>query len=331
MVRLARKRSHCPGARPPRPARGVPTLPPARHSAGRLAAGLLVAGLLTAVPAARADVISDNLSAYTGVNARGYLNPLKESFGQVLNTGLYNSAAIPRDKMYFRLEVKAFQVSYKDEDRTFKARTEDYFPGGQSVDAPTVIGSTDGVQVVDATTGARYNMPGGLDLDKLTIGVPQVTLGSLQGLELTARAFVHKFGDTDLGDIKLYGGALRYGVNAAFPNLPVDVAVLFGYQKFKLGDDFVDSNAITYGAQVGRSAGVLDIYGGIGVDRYKLDVSYDAAVGSTAPRTTVELPAESDLHLTAGATLHLSVLHLNAEYDHAAQSSFAVGLGIGNR
>lgn len=286
---------------------------------------------LSGAPAARGDVISDNLSAYTGVNAQGYLSPLKESFGQALNTGLYNSASIPKEGMYFRLEFKAFRVSYKDEDRTFKARTEDYFPGGQSVDAPTVVGSTTGVEVVDTATGARYNMPGGLDVERLTLGVPQITIGSLAGFELTARAFVHKFGDTDLGDIKLYGGALRYGLNSVISTLPCEAALLVGYQQFKLGKDFVDSSALTYGVQVGKNLGMLDVYGGLGMDRYKMDVTYDAAVGASGPRTKVELPAENDFHVAAGATLHLSVLHLNAEYNHAARSSFAVGLGIGNR
>ena len=106
---------------------------------------------------------------------------------------------------------------------------------------------------------------------------------------------------------------------------------MFGYQKFKLGSDFVDSNAITYGIQGGKNFGLLDVYAGLGMDRYKLDVTYDSAAGGSGARTTVELPAENDFHVAAGATLHLSVLHLNAEYNHAARSSVAVGLGIGNR
>lgn len=282
-------------------------------------------------PVARGDVISDNLSAYTGVNARGYLSPLKESFGQALNTGLYNSAAIPKEGLYFRLEFKAFRVNYKDEDKTFDARTEDYFPGAQTVKAPTVVGSTTGVGVIDPGTGAHYNMPGGLDVERLTLGVPQITVGSLAGFELTARAFVHKFGDSDLGDIKLYGGALRYGLNSVLADLPFDAALLFSYQKFQLGSDFVDSNAMSYGVQGGKSLGMIDLYAGLGMDRYKMDVTYDSAVGGTGARTTIELPAENDFHVAAGATLHLSVLHLNAEFNHAARSSFAVGLGIGNR
>lgn len=299
-----------------------------RH-AGLVMPALGVAALL--LPGVgRADVISDNLSAYTGVNARGYLAPLKEAIGQSLNSGIYNSAHIPPTGTYFRLEVKGMLLSYKDEDRIFRAATEPIFPGNQTVDAPTVVGSTSGVTINDPGTGAVYNLPGGLDIDRLVLAVPQLTVGSIAGVEATVRYFAADFGDTDLGNISLAGGGLRYSVSPLL-KLPVDVAAMVFYQKFKLGDDFVDSNALTYGLQVGKSMPMLDVYGGLGLDRYKLTVTYDTEAAGANGKAEVALPAENDVHIALGATVHLGFLHLNGEFNHAARSSFAVGVGLGMR
>ena len=288
----------------------------------------LASGFLNSGPA-MADVISDNLSAYTGINAQGYLSPLKEAVGQSLNSGLYNSAHIPPSGTYFRLELKGMLVSYEDEDRSFQATSEDFFPGNQTVDAPTIVGDTDGAVITDPGTGATFHLPGGLDIDRLALAVPQLTVGSVYGFEATVRYFGADIGDTDIGNIYLLGGGLRYAISPLI-KAPFDIAATVFYQKFKLGDDFMDSDALSYGLQVGRSMPMLDVYGGVGMDRYKLAVTYDsdAAPGG---RAEIELPAENDFHLALGATVHLGFLHLNGEYNHAARSSFAFGVGLGMR
>lgn len=309
-----------------------------RNRSGPVLAGIcrpaLVAALLSPAVVAfpttgRADVINDNLSAYTGVNARGYLGPLKEAIGQSLNSGIYNSAHIPTTGTYFRLEARGMLLSFKDEDRVFDAKAEDFFPGNQTVEASTIVGGTEGVSITDPGTGAIYHLPGGLDLDRLVLAAPQLTVGSVAGLEATVRYFAADIGDTDLGNISLIGGGLRYAVSPVI-KAPFDIAAMVFYQKFKLGDDFLDSDALTYGLQAGKSMPMLDVYGGVGLDRYKLTVTYDSDVASGG-RAEVELPAENDFHLALGATVHLGFLHLNGEFNHAARSSFSVGVGLGMR
>ena len=98
--------------------------------------------------------LEDNLSSYTGRNAEGYLKPLQKALGQTLNSGIFMYAGVPKDGLSARLEIKGMIMSFKDEDRTFRATTEDYFGDPQTVNAPTVIGDGKAVAIMNPSTGA---------------------------------------------------------------------------------------------------------------------------------------------------------------------------------
>nr|MCK4408798.1 hypothetical protein [Candidatus Eisenbacteria bacterium] len=57
------------------------------------ALGCAVLVLLAAVPVSAQ--IGDQISAYSGANAEGYLEPLALAIGANLNSGLFHSAHIP--------------------------------------------------------------------------------------------------------------------------------------------------------------------------------------------------------------------------------------------
>ena len=84
--------------------------------------------LLCLAPPALAQV-EDQLSAYTGENATGYLQPLADAFGAALNDGFFRSAYIPTDGLHFSVELRAMGVSFGDDDDTFTdlpERAEEY-------------------------------------------------------------------------------------------------------------------------------------------------------------------------------------------------------------
>ncbi|TFG87035.1 MAG: hypothetical protein E4H17_03680, partial [Gemmatimonadales bacterium] len=81
--------------------------------------------MLAAAPALAQ--IEDQLSAYTGSNATGYLQPLADALGASLNDGAFASARIPRAGLRVALEVRLMGVYFGDDDRTFRASPEGGF------------------------------------------------------------------------------------------------------------------------------------------------------------------------------------------------------------
>ncbi len=296
---------------------------------------VLAAFVATGPHPARADEggsssIEDNLSSYTGANAEGYLKPLQTALGQTLNSGVFIYAGVPRDGITARLEIKAMVTSFGDDDRTFTAVTEDYFGEPRTAVAPTVVGSGEAASVTDPSTGAVFYFPGGFDLKHFGLAVPQVTVGSVLGTEAVGRYIKLDTGDNEIGDIKLVGLGGRHSISNWLQGFPVDLSAMIFWQRLEIGKDFIESTALTYGVQAGRSAGIASVYGGLSVDSIDLDVTYTSDAGSEDPtEIQVEFDKESTLHLALGATLRLGFLHLNGEFNRADQTSFTLGLGLG--
>ncbi|MFQ5512326.1 MAG: DUF6588 family protein [Candidatus Krumholzibacteriia bacterium] len=289
--------------------------------------GLAVLALLAACPAGAQ--IGNQLSAYTGLNATGYLQPLADAFGADLNSGLYHSARIPSHP-HLSVEVKVMSVMFDNEDRTFLATTEGLFDPPQTVQAPTIVGSG-AVVTVPGTGGTTFAFPGGFDLSSFAIAVPQVRFGAFAGTEGVIRFFAVDTGDVELGDIKLFGFGVRHSFSQYFgPLFPLDLSGGFFWQSFEMGGDLVDTKAFSIGLQASKDMVLLQPYAGVSWDRFSLDVLYESdALG--APQTIdLAFESESSLHLTVGLGLNLAILNVHGEYNIAEQSGFAFGLAIGN-
>ena len=99
----------------------------------------LALGLLLLATAASASV-EDQLSVYGEENAKGYLEPLVEAGGADLNLGLFESAYIPTDDWYVKLEFRGMGTWFKDDEKTFTATTEDGFSPETTAEVSTVVG-----------------------------------------------------------------------------------------------------------------------------------------------------------------------------------------------
>jgi len=271
--------------------------------------------------------LEDNLSAYS--DPEGYLKPLQEAFGQALNSNLFTTAAIPRQGLTARLEIKAMSVFFGDSDKTFTATTGGDFTPVQEVEAPTVVGSEQSV-AVSGDGGTQYVFPGGFDLSSLTVGVPQLTVGGIMGSEVAVRYIAFDTGDAEIGDINLFGIGARHSISQYLVGFPVDLAAGLYYQTFKLGDDLIDAKAFTIGAQASRSFGPLIAYGGLSYDTFSMDAQYTDKSGTESLEVDVSLDSANTLHLTAGAALSLGgIVHLNLGADIANMTGVAAGLGFG--
>jgi hypothetical protein len=273
--------------------------------------------------------LEDNLSSYTGVNATGYLGPLRDALGSALNSGLYMYGGVPRDGFHARLDLRGMLVSFGDDDRTFQAVTESWFGEPQYATAPTVVGDERAVLLTDPSSGATFMFPGGLNIGRLGLAAPQLTIGALWSTEFIGRYFAIDTEDEDIGKISYKGFGARHGISNHFPNLPVDVSVMGFWQNLTIGDDLLDATMLTFGAQAGKTMGILHGYGGLSYDSIKMKVVYQSDVSGEDEDITVDFGNKSTAHLTLGATLHLGFLSLNGEFNKAAQTSFGFGLGLG--
>lgn len=301
----------------------------------RRACVTFLVGLLVAIaPAGAHAQVEEILSSYTGANGIAYMEPLKEAIGNNLSNGLYISGLVPKSGLHARFDVNAMVVQFDDEDRTFTGTAETFDAPGTSV--PTVIGDEEAVTVQDPSgSGAAFVFPGGFNVDNFALAVPQLTVGSFYGTEATVRYVAVNLNnddeDNELGDLEVFGIAGRHSISQYFEGWPVDVAAMFAYQQLKMGeDDLLDSKSQTYGVQASHRFGLLEPYGGLAVESFDMDVHYTTDFTGTTEEIELDFDRSTNMHFTAGLTGRLGFFHVNAELNIASQTSFGMGIGLGN-
>ena len=283
--------------------------------------------LLAAVPVSAQ--IEDLISAYTGDNAEGYLEPLELAIGSDLHSALFYSAYIPEEGLHISLEAGLMAVLFSDDDRTFRATTEMGFSPETTEDASTVVGSGDAI-IVDGEGGTAFAFPGGLDLTSFSLVAPQLRIGSFKGTEALFRYMAINSGDVEVGDLSLLGYGLRHSISQYMTDPPVDLAAGFMYQTFNLGDDLIDATAFTFGVQVSKRIlsgfAIIEPYAGLSYDTFQMDVAYD---DEDDDPVLLEFDSSSTAHLTIGLHAQASIVSLYGEYNLAKQNGFAFGMGFG--
>lgn len=294
----------------------------------------IIFAVLVLLASPLAAQIEDNLKMYTGANATGYFGPVVTAISTSLNTSLYHTAYIPKNGLVLKLEVPVMGMIFSDDDKTFNAVTEGAFSPQQTVEVPTVVGSGQSV-TVGGDAGSSYTFPGGLDLNSFALTVPQLRIGAVQGTEAIIRFIAFRIGDTDLGNLNLFGLGIRHSISQYFgPTPPVDVAASFIWQRFKLGEnesggDLSLTNTYSLGIQVStRYAKFIVPYTGLSYDSYKTDVEYEYEELGQPEEIKLDFTGDT-LHWVIGLTIDFYNIHFFGEYNVASQNSFGFGLGFG--
>jgi len=295
--------------------------------------GILSAVILVLCASPLAAQIEDHISAYTGENATGYLDPLAGAIGTTLNSGLWRSAHIPKAGFTIAIEFPIMGLYFSDDDKTFNATTETGFSPTQTVEAPTVIGDTKAV-IVDGDGGTQFAFPGGFDVGSFALTVPQLRVGAVFGTEAMIRFVAFRIGDSDIGDVSLFGLGFRHSISQYMgPVPPVDLAASFFYQSFKLGenesgDDLTKTNTYSFGVQVSKNfPPILTPYTGLYYNKYKLEAEYESEVPG---EDLIDLTFDDGfIQWTLGIEFNLAVLNAYFEYNVSSYNSLGFGLGLG--
>lgn len=297
---------------------------------------LVYVAVALAVASSAAAQIEDQLSEYAEANGEGYLQPIADAIGADLNGGLWHSAYIPEDAFYVNVETRLIAVFFGDDQRTFT-----YTPGpgdqdptdGASLKVPTAVGDTEGGVIPTVAPPEIAYVPG-FDINSFAVAVPQIRIGAVRGTEAVIRYIAFDAGgDVELGNMSLIGLGARHSISQYMaPDFPVDLAAGFFWQSFKLGDELIESQAMTFGVQVSKRypAGfaIIEPYGGLAYDMFSMDVTYDFEGARDTETVNLEMESDASVRFTLGLHVQAAFLDINGEYNFAAMNGFALGVGF---
>jgi hypothetical protein len=285
---------------------------------------VLAGTVLSAALPVMADDIQSFVSKYTETNGKGYMQPLADAFGACMNTGLFHSAHVSRVGFHLTIGAETMTAIIGDNQKTFTAKTENFNPPS-SKEVPTLFGAAQNDSIL-GVGGATYWFPGGMNVKKLPLVAPQVTVGSIMGTDLTLRWFSMAIGE-DFGDIKLFGWGIRHSLSQYMPLLPfVDIAVGYYSQSFKVGS-VVDATATFISLQGSVSKSLLVVYGGVGMESSTLKIAYEPEKGGDKIR--FDLKGGNKMRMTLGAGLNFPGVKIHADYNIATLSTIGLGVAFG--
>jgi len=297
---------------------------------------LACAAAMLLVAASATAQIEDQLDDYTEANGEGYLQPLADGIGADLNSGIWRGAYVPKEGFYIALEIPLVATFFGDDQRTFTYDPGDVEIVGDAPSVPTVVGDTEGGTVPTVVPPELVFAPG-FNINSFALAVPQLRIGTFQGTEAVVRYIALDAGDIELGNMSLMGFGVRHSVSQWMdPDFPVDIAAGFFWQKFELGEDLIDAQAMTFGVQVGKrfpqGMAIIEPYAGLSYDTFKMDVSYDFGDEERTTETIdLEMESEAGVKFTVGLKAQVGFMDLNGEYNFGQQNGFALGLGFAFR
>ncbi|MEP3389880.1 MAG: DUF6588 family protein [Reichenbachiella sp.] len=318
-----------------------------------------------------------------------YIEPAMFSFANGMAGGWYNTAKTHKP-LGFDLTFTVNVANIPSSERLFLFNPNDYgnlrlagdLTSSQTADLPTLVGgdtnerlelygqytAPDG-STYEYTSGETFQAPDGIDVSDLPLaGVPAPTLqlgiGLIKNTDLKIRYGRAK--DMELDDntnnkygVDIFGIAVMHDFKQWIPgikHLPLDMALLVGYSRFKTTIDFdenepgvfsaegtasLTANNTTIQALVSKKLSILTLYGGIGYNivssGIKVDgeiVNYDLTDVITGEPYTVEDPVDftydggSTFRGTAGMRLKLAFITLHADYTFQKYNMLSAGLGF---
>ncbi len=296
-----------------------------------LRAAAVACALIAALASPGQAQLNVNLGALTPDNAKGYLEPLAKGLSTTLNMAEFQSAQLPFAGFNLTIGVQAMGVKFDSADRTYLPTDPPGFTHTEpQVEAPTVIGNTQAVAQPGEGGTTLYN-PGGFDISQFTVAVPQLSIGSVFGTRALVRWVNVNAGNSDLGQVSLFGLGLQHSLSHWLPMVPCDLAVGGMYQTFTIGKDkLLDTKA--FHAEVTASKHMLKYvqpYAGLGYDTFSMDVNYDQSTGGGTVSTHVKMDDQNSFHGNVGLLLDFPVVKLNAQVDAAKETGAAVGIRFG--
>lgn len=217
-----------------------------------------------------------------------------------------------------------------------------------TISGPTIVGKkTDSIKVKfpgaviqGQTLGAKeivLPVTGYLEeLPALPLAVPQVTLGTVFGTQVSLRYLPEFEVNKDLGKFKYSGFGIQHNPSMWLPfSLPVNVSVGYFTQSLEVGKIFKTSASmfgIFASKRFGPGALNIEPYAGFSLESSKIDVQYDVVyetpTGPSPATIKYSLDGENSSRFTIGATLKLLLVGISVDYSLAKYNTVSASLNI---
>jgi len=263
-----------------------------------------------------ADGIQGNLEQLLKDDAKKYLQPLANTAGAGLNSGLYNSAKVP----FLSLRIGSSMVIIPKDDKTFKT-SNPLINDGAPFETATILGGE-----------GKNGYPDGADLP--FIPIPNVT--ATVGLPKKTEFMIRWLPKVDLGEavgyVDIWGVGLKHSIDQYLPLsdvLPINIALQGTYQSLTVGD-IVKIKTQAYYAIADVSIPIVSPYVGVGYEMANLKVDYTPKIeGYEGPKVKIDLDAANKMKMTIGLKLKpFPFVQLYGDYSISESNSINAGLGI---
>lgn len=184
------------------------------------------------------------------------------------------------------------------------------------------------------------------DLSSFPLAAPQLSFGTVLGTRATVRYIptinlssipgASLFLDEDFGKISYFGFGLQHNPGVFLPTpLPLDVAVAFYTQTFKIGEDFFKVKTTAFGINASKKLGIGPInitpYAGFMLEKSTIDIAYTYEIESLlgSPQNidiALHFEGENKSRITLGISVKLLLFNINADYNIGKYNSYTVGL-----
>ena len=180
------------------------------------------------------------------------------------------------------------------------------------------------------------------NLSFVPTAAPQLSVGTVLGTRATFRFLptveissippFSLFLDEEFGKLSYFGWGLQHNPGVFLPTpLPIDVAVAFYTQTFKIGEDFFKAKTTAWGLNVSKRLGIGPInitpYAGFMLEKSTIDVTYTLEVeGLSGSLIDLHFEGENRSRIILGLSLKLLLFNISADYNIGKYKSFSFSL-----
>ena len=290
---------------------------------------ILAAFLIFSASTAFAQSDFENaIGQYSEAQVKGYVQPFADLFSANMNSGHYYYANIPRAGLTLRLEIVPMWAVVADGQKEYDLP----LPWGGTGKAPTLFGDPAGASFPNPGGGSPYLATGGIiKTSMMPFIVPQLRVGSVLGTEGTIRWIsTAPFANDAFPKTELFGFGIRHSISQWFDVLPLDVAAGYFYNKLTT-QDLIDFSSSAFGIQVGKSFGIVGVYGGLQLESstMKLSYTYTDQYTSTSQKVATEIETANSFRFTAGGALSFGFMAIFADVNFSSVTNFSGGVAFG--
>lgn len=166
----------------------------------------------------------------------------------------------------------------------------------------------------------------------LPLVAPQFTIGTVFGTNFTLR-YLPEYEIEDLGKVKFSGFGIQHNPAVWFSStMPVDISVGYFTQSLEVGTLFKASSQ-AFGLNASKTFGwrILNLtpYGGVQFESSNFKFKYDLEVDGESIPVNFEMDGDNKYRATAGLSVRLLFINLNADYNFAKYNSVSAGVTVG--